>query len=165
MVDTFTPEKRREIMSHIGGKDTAPELRVRRLLHALGFRFRLHRKDLPGKPDIVLPRHHKIILIHGCFWHGHPGCPRAALPTTNGDFWRTKIGKNVARDALTREQLREQGWEVLVLWQCELVDLDGLSHCLEAFLAPDRSPRRRCRTPPAAARRGRCSSGRDSRRG
>src|SRR5688572_2860168 len=98
MADTFTKAKRSEIMSHIGGKDTAPELLVRRLLHALGFRFRLHRTDLPGKPDIVLPRHRKVVLIHGCFWHSHSGCPRAALPTTNGEFWRKKIGDNQARD-------------------------------------------------------------------
>jgi DNA mismatch endonuclease, patch repair protein len=98
MADVFTPKKRSEIMSRIGGKDTAPEVRVRRLLHALGFRFRLHRSDLPGKPDIVLPRHRKIILVHGCFWHSHADCPRAALPTTNPEFWRAKVEGNVARD-------------------------------------------------------------------
>ena len=135
MADTRTPEKRSEIMSKIAGKDTAPELRVRRLLHALGFRFRLHRKDLPGKPDVVLPRYRKVILIHGCFWHGHPGCPRAALPTTNEQFWQTKIGKNVARDVLVREQLHEQGWDVLALWQCELKDIEALTGRLQAFLA------------------------------
>jgi DNA mismatch endonuclease (patch repair protein) len=135
MADTFTPEKRSEIMSRIGRKDTGPEMRVRRLLHALGYRFRLHRKDLPGKPDVVLPRYRKVILVHGCFWHSHPDCPRAALPTTNEQFWRTKIGKNVARDALAREQLHEQGWDVLVLWQCELKGVDALARQLQAFLA------------------------------
>jgi DNA mismatch endonuclease (patch repair protein) len=142
MVDTFTPEKRREIMSHIGGKDTAPELRVRRLLHALGFRFRLHRSDLPGKPDIVLPRHRKIILIHGCFWHGHPGCHRAALPTTNAAFWQAKIGKNTERDRVALEGLRGLGWDVLVLWQCELGDLAQLTDRLHAFLRDRWAPTR-----------------------
>src|SRR5262249_52465589 len=134
MADMFTKAKRSAIMSRISGKDTAPELRVRRLLHALGFRFRLHRDDLPGKPDIVLPRHRKIILVHGCFWHSHPGCPRAALPTTNVEFWQKKIGKNTARDQQVRNQLRELNWDVLVLWQCQLKDADALLAQLEAFL-------------------------------
>jgi len=136
MADVFTPAKRSAIMSRIGGKDTAPELRVRRLLHALGYRFRLHRKDLPGKPDIVLPRHRKVILVHGCFWHSHPGCPRAALPATNVEFWRTKIGKNTARDQQVRQKLAELGWSVLVLWQCQLGDVESLTDNLQAFLAP-----------------------------
>jgi DNA mismatch endonuclease (patch repair protein) len=106
MVDTFTKTKRSEIMSRIGGKNTAPELRVRRVLHALGYRFRVHRDDLPGKPDIVLPRHQKIVLIHGCFWHGHPGCPRAALPTTNTGFWEKKISGNKKRDQSVLRELR-----------------------------------------------------------
>src|SRR5947209_66183 len=114
MADTFTKAKRSEIMSRIGGKDTAPELRVRRLLHALGFRFRLHRDDLPGKPDIVLPRLRKIVLIHGCFWHCHPGCPRAALPTTNAEFWQKKIDGNQARDRRVRPELKKAGWTVPV---------------------------------------------------
>jgi DNA mismatch endonuclease (patch repair protein) len=134
MADTFTKAKRSEIMSRIGGKDTAPELFVRRLLHAMGYRFRLHRTDLPGKPDIVLPRHRKIILVHGCFWHGHPGCPRAALPTTNDEFWRKKIGKNTTRDQQVRAQLCQLNWDVLVLWQCQLKDADALLARLENFL-------------------------------
>src|SRR5271170_7163096 len=113
MADVFTQKKRSEIMSRIGGKDSAPEVRVRRLLHSLGFRFRLHRNDLPGKPDIVLARHKKIILVHGCFWHGHKGCPRAALPSTNTDFWRAKIAKNAARDQRVCAELRNLGWSVL----------------------------------------------------
>jgi DNA mismatch endonuclease, patch repair protein len=134
LADSFTPEMRSKIMSRIGGKDTAPELRVRRLLHSLGFRFRLHRKDLAGKPDIVLPRHHKIILIHGCFWHGHPDCRRATLPATNAEFWQTKIGKNIARDLRVRQELCELGWKVLVLWQCELGDVRWLTNRLIRFL-------------------------------
>src|SRR4051794_41747802 len=127
MADVFTPQKRSEIMSRISGKDTAPEIRVRRLLHAFGFRFRLHRSDLPGKPDIVLPRHRKIVLIHGCFWHGHPSCPRAALPTTNTVFWERKIGGNMKRDRKVRRELRSLGWKVLVLWQCQLKNMELLT--------------------------------------
>jgi DNA mismatch endonuclease (patch repair protein) len=134
MADTFTKAKRSDIMSRIGGKNTAPEMRVRRLLHALGFRFRLHRDDLQGKPDIVLPRHHKVIFVHGCFWHGHPRCRRAALPTTNVEFWQKKIGGNKARDQRVRRELKKSGWDVLVLWQCQLKDADALRTRLEAFL-------------------------------
>jgi DNA mismatch endonuclease (patch repair protein) len=134
MVDMFTKAKRSEIMSRIGGKDTAPELRVRRMLHALGFRFRLHRDDLPGKPDIVLPRHRKILFIHGCFWHGHPGCPRSALPTTNRPFWEKKISGNRTRDRRVRGELRKLGWDVLVLWQCKLKDTQALADRLATFL-------------------------------
>jgi DNA mismatch endonuclease (patch repair protein) len=128
-------------MSRIGGKDTAPEIRVRRLLHTLGFRFRLHRTDLPGKPDIVLPKHRAIILVHGCFWHSHSGCPRAALPKTNADFWTKKIGKNIARDEQVRVKLRELGWSVLVLWQCELAEVEAVADRLLDFLG--RKPGRR----------------------
>jgi DNA mismatch endonuclease, patch repair protein len=138
MVDVFTPRKRSVIMSRIGGKDTAPEVRVRRLLHALGFRFRLHRIDLPGKPDIVLPRHNKIIFVHGCFWHGHTNCSRATLPTTNTEFWRVKIGKNISRDERVRRELRSLGWSVLVLWQCELTPIEALRTRLIKFLKPNR---------------------------
>jgi DNA mismatch endonuclease (patch repair protein) len=134
MADVFTQKKRSEIMSRIGRKDTAPEIRVRRLLHALGFRFRLHRSDLPGKPDIVLPRHNKIFLVHGCFWHSHEGCPRAALPTTNPEFWRAKIEKNVTRDRRVCDELRDLGWSVLVLWQCELTSIETLTDRLLKFL-------------------------------
>lgn len=121
-------------MSRIGGKDTAPEILVRKIVHSLGFRFRLHRTDLPGKPDVVLPRHRKIIFIHGCFWHGHPRCRRAALPRTNAKFWKSKIGKNVRRDKRVRAELADLGWEILVLWQCELRDAEKLKRRLTLFL-------------------------------
>lgn len=121
-------------MARIGGKDTAPELRVRRLLHAMGYRFRLHRTNLPGKPDIVLPRFGTVIFIHGCFWHGHPRCRRATFPTTNAQFWRTKITKNKSRDTRVRRQLRQLGWKVLVLWQCSLGDEHALRLRLSTFL-------------------------------
>src|SRR3954465_5429815 len=117
-MDRISPDSRSKLMSRVSGMNTRPEIAVRHLLHALGFRFRLHRKDLPGKPDIVLPRHRKVILVHGCFWHSHPRCPGAALPTTNAEFWCTKIEKNVARDKRVRSELTGLGWDVLVLWQC-----------------------------------------------
>jgi DNA mismatch endonuclease, patch repair protein len=159
MADTFSRAKRSEIMSRIRGKDTTPEILVRQLLHALGYRFRLHRNDLPGKPDIVLPRHRKIILVHGCFWHGHPRCPRAALPKTNPEFWHTKIGKNKVRDHRVRDKLRRMGWAVLVLWQCQLGDIRKLTDRIIGFLLADesaalgRAPRRRLvDTPPSTAK-------------
>jgi len=134
MADVFTTAKRSQIMSRIGGKNSAPEMRVRRLLHALGFRFRLHPTNLPGKPDIVLPRHRKVVLIHGCFWHSHPGCPRAARPTTNVEFWQKKMDGNHARDRRVLRELKKRGWSVLVLWQCQLKSVDVLTRRLLRFL-------------------------------
>lgn len=107
-------------MSRIGPKDTQPEIMVRRLIHALGFRFRLHRKDLPGTPDIVFPKYKKIIFVHGCFWHGHAGCRRSSLPSTRKAFWTKKIGKTKSNDIKNIEKLRALGWEVLTIWQCEI---------------------------------------------
>ena len=107
-------------MSHIRGKDTKPEILVRRFLFANGFRFRLHRKDLPGKPDIVLPKYKTAIFINGCFWHGHDGCKYATIPETNRDFWFAKISGNVERDKITYQRLKESGWKVIEIWQCQL---------------------------------------------
>lgn len=107
-------------MSRIRGKNTVPELRVRGLLHAQGFRFRLHRKDLPGSPDIVLPRYRVAILVHGCFWHLHEGCRLAKIPGSREDFWRTKLFRNRERDASAISALRAGGWRVLVVWECYL---------------------------------------------
>ncbi|NLS91516.1 MAG: DNA mismatch endonuclease Vsr [Planctomycetaceae bacterium] len=134
MADVFSPEKRSAIMARIKGGNTKPELLVRRIVHSLGYRYRLHSKQLPGKPDLVLPRHHKVIFVHGCFWHGHPRCKRSALPTSNVTFWQEKIGKNRVRDKRTVRNLRRMGWEVLVVWQCQTRDVDRLTHCLERFL-------------------------------
>lgn len=134
MADLFSPQKRSRIMSRIKGKNTKPELLVRSLVHRLGYRFRLHRKDLPGNPDIVLPRHRKIILVHGCFWHQHPDCPRAALPSTNMEFWTTKLTKNRERDLRNIQALEEQGWKVLVIWQCETKDPEALYERCLSFL-------------------------------
>ncbi|MBX3570316.1 MAG: DNA mismatch endonuclease Vsr [Rhizobiaceae bacterium] len=108
-------------MALVRGKNTKPEVVVRRIVHALSYRFRLHRKDLPGKPDMVLPRHHKAIEVRGCFWHQHPNpsCWRSRLPKTRREFWVPKLESNVARDRVNEAALRELGWELLVVWECE----------------------------------------------
>jgi DNA mismatch endonuclease (patch repair protein) len=135
-MDTFDREKRSEIMKKISGKNTYPEMVVRKMLHRMGYRYRLHRTDLPGKPDIVLPKYKKIILIHGCFWHGHEGCKRSKLPDTNRDFWRKKISKNMERDRYVIEELKRLGWSVLTIWNCEIrnKNLKKLEEKLEGFI-------------------------------
>ncbi|MAE92655.1 MAG: very short patch repair endonuclease [Pelagibaca sp.] len=109
---------RSAMMSRIGPKDTKPEIMVRKGLHRLGFRYRLHTKDLPGKPDIVLPKYRTVIFVHGCFWHGHEGCHYFRIPKTNTDFWQTKIGRNQERDAVVRQRLAQSGWRILTVWEC-----------------------------------------------
>lgn len=113
MVDFLSPSERSERMSRIRSSNTAPEVALRRAMHAIGFRFRLHSKGLPGKPDIVLPRHKTVIFVHGCFWHRHSGCKIATTPKTNTEFWVEKFDRNVVRDARTREQLEGLGWRVM----------------------------------------------------
>jgi len=137
MTDVFDKEKRSEIMSSVKSKDTRPEIIVRKLLHSMGYRFRLHRKDLPGTPDIVLPKYKKVIFVHGCFWHGHEGCPRAKLPKTNMEFWDAKITKNMTRDAEAMQILSQTGWKSLVIWTCEMKDLEQLSKKIRDFLSND----------------------------
>lgn len=107
-------------MSHVRGKDTKPEVMVRQFLFAQGFRYRLYRKDLPGKPDIVLPKYRTVIFINGCFWHGHSGCKYATIPEANHDFWLAKISGNIERDKTNYAKLYELGWKVVEIWQCEL---------------------------------------------
>jgi DNA mismatch endonuclease (patch repair protein) len=119
MVDVLTKEQRRLNMSCIRGKDTKPELMVRHSLHAKGLRYRLHRKDLPGRPDIVFPSYRAAILVHGCFWHGHK-CSMFKMPSTRPDFWREKITANKARDKMAITDLSAAGWQVLVVWECAL---------------------------------------------
>ena len=109
-------------MSRIRGKDTVPELRVRRVLHAAGYRFRLHRKDLPGSPDIVLPRHRVVVFVHGCYWHRHSRCRLTTTPKTNVEFWRQKFDRNVERDRTVQAALEALGWHVVVIWECETRD-------------------------------------------
>lgn len=120
MVDFLTPEGRSERMRRIRGSDTSPELALRKVLHRLGLRFRLHAKDLPGRPDIVLPRHKAVVMVHGCFWHRHAGCKVATTPKSNTGFWTAKFDRNVARDAQASAALEAQGWRVFVAWECEL---------------------------------------------
>lgn len=120
MADTMTPEQRHRCMAAIKSNDTKPEMLVRRYLHALGYRYGLHNKKLPGSPDIVLRRLRTVIFINGCFWHGHDNCKYYRLPKTNPDFWRTKIEANRARDARTTAALRTLGWRVIVIWGCQL---------------------------------------------
>ena len=117
MADKVTPEVRSWMMSGIRGKNTKPELLIRKALHAAGYRFRIHRKDLPGKPDIVLPKYQAVIFVHGCFWHGH-GCQLFRLPQSNTDFWSKKIAANQSNDRLTKDQLIEKGWRVMTIWEC-----------------------------------------------
>ncbi len=107
-------------MSHIKGKDTKPEILVRSFLFVHGFRYRLYRKDLPGKPDIVLPKYKTVIFINGCFWHGHSGCKYASIPETNREFWLSKISGNIERDKNTFSKLESLGWRVIIIWQCQL---------------------------------------------
>ena len=123
-------------MSRIRGKDTKPEIRVRSVLHRLGYRFRLHRRDLPGKPDIVLPRYETVVFVHGCFWHRHPGCRFAYTPKTRVKFWKAKLKRNVERHQEVEEELLDLGWNVVVIWECETNDLDQLVERLEQSLEP-----------------------------
>ena len=135
MADIFTKEKRSQIMSRVRGKDTGPEKMVRGALHRMGYRFRLHRRDLPGNPDIVLPKHRKVIFVHGCFWHGHENCSRSSRPASNTEFWETKISRNIQRDRNNLAELNERGWKTLVIWGCETKKTEKLCAKLEDFLA------------------------------
>lgn len=129
---------RSDIMRRVHQKDTKPELIVRSALHALGCRFRVHRRDLPGSPDIVLPRYRLCIFVHGCFWHRHCGCRLTTTPTANADFWRKKFEANVRRDQKASDALREQGWKVAVVWECETRNAELLNERLKTII-PARS--------------------------
>ena len=134
-MDIYSREKRSDIMSRVKATDTSPELTVRRMLYNLGYRFRVHRNDLPGKPDIVLPKYKAAIFVHGCFWHHHRGCKKSKLPETNANFWRKKILDNVSRDKRTTRELRKKGWKVLVIWECQ--PEASLHERLDRFLRED----------------------------
>jgi DNA mismatch endonuclease (patch repair protein) len=129
-MDQLTKQHRSWNMSRIRGKDTKPEMRVRSLLHRMGFRFRLHRKDLPGKPDIVLPAYETVIFVHGCFWHRHPGCRFAYTPKSRVAFWQTKFRRNVERHQEVEAELEELGWRVVVIWECETASEEQLQQRL-----------------------------------
>lgn len=135
-MDTLSTTERSERMARIHGRDTKPEMVVRRLLHGMGYRYRLHRGDLPGKPDIVFGKRKKAIFIHGCFWHRHddPACRLARLPKSRLDFWKPKLSANAERDALKQEALKRLGWNVLVVWECELRQSEQLENKLRQFV-------------------------------
>lgn len=133
-MDRYTKQKRSQVMSKVRSRDTQPEIVVRATLHRLGFRFRLHRAGLPGKPDIVLPKHRKVIFVNGCFWHQHDGCPRAKRPQTNVHYWNAKLDRNVARDLENYEILASRGWASIVIWECETSRSVGLTDRLLGLL-------------------------------
>ncbi|KVL40087.1 very short patch repair endonuclease [Burkholderia territorii] len=134
MVDSVSREKRSHVMSLVRGKDTQPEIIVRRIVYNEGFRYRLHDSTLPGKPDLVFRGKRKIIFVHGCFWHRHENCSRARTPKSNHEFWRIKLNKNKERDAENIKNLVEAGWHVLVVWECELKDISLMKNKIISFL-------------------------------
>ena len=133
MTDNRSPESRSALMARIGSKNTAPEIIVRRVLFAMGYRFRLHRSDLPGKPDIVFAGRRKAIFVHGCFWHAH-GCRIGRPPKSRQEFWLAKLRRNAERDRENEQALWRQGWNVLTIWQCETKELSVLRNKLKSFL-------------------------------
>ena len=138
--DVFTPEKRSAVMARVKGRDTAPEMTVRRLLRRLGAGYRLHRADLPGRPDIVLAGRRLAIFVHGCFWHGHDCARGARTPKANRDYWLAKVARNRARDTAASGELERRGWRVVTLWECELKDAAGLEARLRGCLAKTLPP-------------------------
>lgn len=133
MVRVFTPAQRSNCMSRIRGKNTKPEILVRKELHARGFRFRLHNKKLPGSPDVVLPKYGVVIMVNGCFWHGHKGCRYATKPKSNVEFWEAKIARNRHRDEVTEAHLHALGWHVITIWECELRGAASATSRLDAL--------------------------------
>jgi DNA mismatch endonuclease (patch repair protein) len=133
MTDHVSPDRRSFIMSRVKQKNTSPEMALRRALHALGYRYRLHSRDLPGSPDLVFPARRKVIFVHGCFWHGH-GCRWGKLPKSRLEYWQNKIATNQERDRVQLTQIRQAGWESMVVWQCEIKDLAEVSARVLAFL-------------------------------
>lgn len=137
MIDVVNKQTRSRMMAAIRGKDTSPELIVRRFLHAKGYRFRLHRKDLPGTPDVVLPRYRIAIFVHGCFWHQHGNCAYAATPASRPEFWSSKLGGNVTRDHKNIEALLARGWRILVVWECGVRHQQARMADIERFISAD----------------------------
>jgi DNA mismatch endonuclease (patch repair protein) len=134
MTDHLTKAKRSWNMSHIRSKNTKPEIIVRSLLHRMGYRFRIHQKNLPGKPDIVLAKYKTIIFIHGCFWHRHKGCKRCTTPSTNQKYWLPKLGRNIVKDKLNKKLLKKNGWLPIIVWECEIKKLDRLAGKINKLL-------------------------------
>ena len=142
MVDRLTPNERSRNMARIRGKDTGLEMRVRKAAHAQGLRFRLHRRDLPGTPDLVFPGRRIALFVNGCFWHRHPGCPKAYTPRSRVDFWQAKFDANVARDARNMAALVEAGWTPVVIWECETTDAVQLAAIIDERIRRPASPER-----------------------
>ena len=134
MTDTLSPSQRSEMMSRIRGRDTAPELQVRSILHRMGYRFTLDNRDMPGSPDIVLPRYDVAIFVHGCFWHRHEGCRYATTPKTRRSFWNAKFQANIARDRRVTAALRRDGWRVWTVWECQLRAPEKVASRLQRML-------------------------------
>lgn len=135
MTDRLSKEQRSWVMSRVKGRNTKPEVVVRSTAHRMGYRFRLHRRDLPGSPDIVFPSRRKVIFVHGCFWHGHKGCRRSHRPTTHKAFWNLKLDGNAERDRRCKRELQRKGWTVLVVWECQTRKPEGLRAVLRRFLS------------------------------
>ena len=133
-MDNLTTEERSEIMSRVRSRDTKPEMIVRRLVHSLGYRYRLHLRSLPGAPDLVFTKRKKVIFVHGCYWHRHDNCPNARIPKSHVTFWQEKLEGNRDRDERNEEQLRELGWDILVVWECQLRDHESLKERIRIFL-------------------------------
>ena len=140
-MDHLTREKRSWNMSRIKAKDTTPEKFVRSALHRAGYRFRLHVKDLPGKPDIVLPKYKTVIFVHGCFWHRHSGCRRATMPSTNKEYWDKKFKRTIERDQTEQLELKNSGWRIIVIWECELNEKSKLDEIVMKFFYGVNPPR------------------------
>ena len=133
-MDTLTVTERSKRMARVKGKDTTPEMRVRRLVHGMGYRYRLHRSDLPGTPDLVFPSRRKVIFIHGCFWHRHPNCRLARLPKSKREFWESKLEQNRKRDLLNQDKIHQMGWYFLITWECMLDDMNKVDIKIREFL-------------------------------
>ena len=138
MVDTVDPNVRSRMMSKVRGKNTAPEIALRKALHGRGFRFRVNVKTLPGTPDIVLPKWRTVLFVHGCFWHRHEGCRFAYSPRSNEAFWQQKFSANIARDRKVANELDQLGWQFLIVWECALRDPIKLRESLQNYLGPSR---------------------------
>jgi DNA mismatch endonuclease (patch repair protein) len=134
VADKLSAERRSANMRRIRSKDTNPEIALRSLIHRLGYRFRLHRKDLAGKPDIVFPSRRKVIFVHGCFWHQHPGCREGRMPGSRREYWEPKLRRNQERDAASQACLTGQGWRCLTVWECELKDAAAVRKTVKRFL-------------------------------
>lgn len=134
MSDNLTPEQRRKAMARVKSQDTTPEMKARRLAHSLGYRFRLHSENLPGRPDLVFPRLKKVVFVHGCFWHGHDGCKASKRPSSNTEYWNTKLDRNIKRDQENIKKLIADGWKPLIIWECQTREQNELRRIISDFL-------------------------------